>query len=175
MDFDFMIYYLLEYSIALGLSMILVLMYVLIQVVRYAKASDFSVYIQSLSADEMRNKCVGYVVDKINVTNSLVDKRVAVEDVVAKCIYNHDAVKQLGKDLEELFGMQYRLLVDKYPALSSLDLLVLSLLSIEMSNAEICSVLRMEKRTLYRRRQLIAQRISIPSTELESFASANLN
>lgn len=175
MDFDLMIFYLLEYGIALGLSIIIVLVYVLVQVVHYSEASDFSVYIQALSTDEMRSRCVGYVVDKINVTNSLVDKRVAVEDVVAKCIYNHDAVKKLGNDLEELFGMQYRVLMEKYPALSSLDLLVLGLLSIDMTNAEICSVLRMEKRTLYRRRQLIAQRIGIPSTELEQFANENLN
>lgn len=164
----------MECLFMLGIALFFLLIYLTIALVRHSRASEFCKYIESLSANQWRNKCIEHVVEKINVTNSVVDKKLAAEEVVAQCIYNHDAVKQLGLEMAELFGAQYKALAEKYPELSALDLLVLALLAIDMSNAEICSVLRMEKRTLYRRRQLIAQRVEISSTELEAFAAGCL-
>lgn len=126
--------------------------------------------IQKLETGEWRIKYLDHVMEKINATKSIREKKIAAEDLVAQCIYNYDAVKQLGADMNELFERQYQTIQEQYPALTSLDLLVLSLLSIDLKNSEICSILRMERRTLYRRRQLIAQRIGISSSELEAFA-----
>lgn len=60
---------------------------------------------------------------------------------------------------------------EQYPNLTELDILVICLIGIGMDNDEICTILRMEKRTLYRRRQLIAQRVGMSSTQLELFAT----
>lgn len=162
--------YVLEYAIVVGLSVIFMLVYYLSQFVKYSRAMSFRDYVQSLSPDVWRSRCLEYVMDKISKTNLVLEKRIAADDVVAQSIYDYNVVKQLGQDLSEIFDSQYSEIRSKYPALTSLDLLVLTLLGIDMNNAEICSVLRMEKRTLYRRRQLIAQRIGLSSTELEQFA-----
>lgn len=58
----------------------------------------------------------------------------------------------------------------QFPGLTDLDMLVLCLLGIGMDNQEIATLLRMEKRTLYRRRQLMAMRIGISSLQLDEFA-----
>ena len=56
----------------------------------------------------------------------------------------------------------------------TLALLDICLLGIGMDNVEICTVLRMEKRTLYRRRQLIAMRTGMSSMNLETFSRSIL-
>ena len=58
----------------------------------------------------------------------------------------------------------------QFPGLTDLDMLVLCLLGIGMDNQEIATLLRMEKHTLYRRRQLMAMRIGISSMKLDEFA-----
>lgn len=165
------IYYLVEYGIALGLFIVCLSIFSVVNLISYTRATDFVSHLQSLSINEWRNKYLDRVVEKINVTNSMVEKKLVAEDVVAKCIYNYDVVKQLGAELEVLFFSQYKKILEKYPAITNLDLLVLTLLAVEMSNAEICSVLRMERRTLYRRRQLIGQRLGVSSEALEQMAT----
>lgn len=162
--------WMLEYVIAFILCVMTILFCFLLMATWYGLAVAFRHHVQSLSSDNWRSRCLEHVVEKITHTNMLMDRQIAAEDLVAKSIYNYDVVKKLGKDLSEIFGKQYHELTAQYPELTSLDLLVLTLLGIDMNNAEICSVLRMERRTLYRRRQLIAQRIGISSTELEQFA-----
>lgn len=73
-------------------------------------------------------------------------------------------------DIELLFHPQLTNLKEEYPNLTDLDLLILTFLGIGMDNVEICSFLDMEKRTLYRRRQLISQRLNISSLQLDEFA-----
>ena len=51
-----------------------------------------------------------------------------------------------------------------------MDLLVICLIGIGMDNLEIYTLLRMEKRTLYRRRQLISMRVGISSLHLDEFS-----
>lgn len=105
--------------------------------------------------------------ERIDLSRS---KTIKAEDIVAKYIYKQDCIYRLGEDLRALFEQAFSKLSSEYPLLTDLDLLVLALLNLEMENSEICSLLRMEKRTLYRRRQLMAQRIGLSSTELEAFA-----
>lgn len=162
--------YILEYTIICGLSLIMVLIYSIVQLVKYSRAMNFRSYVLSLSPNVWRSRYLEHVMDKINKTNLVIEKRIAAEDVVAQSIYDYNVVKQLGQDLSDIFESQYSKISSQYSELTSLDLLVLALLGMEMNNAEICSVLRMERRTLYRRRQLIAQRIGISSTDLESFS-----
>lgn len=168
------IYYLLEYSIAIGFAGLVVLCHLSKTLFRYAKINEFKSHLQNIVESEWRGKCLEHVVEKINVTNSMLAKKLAAEDVVAKCIYNYDVVQRLGAELSELFSSQHQQIRNQYPSITNLDLLVLTLLSIDMSNSEICSILRMERRTLYRRRQLIGQRMGVSSEKLETLAKTFL-
>ena len=120
--------------------------------------------------EEWRIKLLEKVKEKINITEQAQDKLTRGEDLVAQFIYRHNDIKQLCDELNAIFKQPLQTLKDKYPDLTELDLLVICLIGIGMDNDEVCTLLRMEKRTLYRRRQLIAQRIGMSSTQLDMFA-----
>lgn len=120
--------------------------------------------------EEWRIKLLEKVKEKINITEQAQDKLTRGEDLVAQFIYRHNDIKQLSDELNAIFKQPLQTLKEKYPDLTELDLLVISLIGIGMDNDEICTLLRMEKRTMYRRRQLIAQRIGMSSTQLDMFA-----
>lgn len=120
--------------------------------------------------EEWRIKLLEKVKEKINITEQAQDKLTRGEDLVAQFIYRNNDIKQLSDELNAIFKQPLQTLKEKYPDLTELDLLVISLIGIGMDNDEICTLLRMEKRTLYRRRQLIAQRIGMSSTQLDMFA-----
>ncbi len=120
--------------------------------------------------DEWRAKLLEKVKEKIDITEQAQAQIVRGEDLVAKFIYRNDEIQQLSKELNAIFKQSIQTIKEKYPDLTDLDILVLTLIGIGMDNDEICNLLRMEKRTLYRRRQLIAQRIGMSSTQLDVFA-----
>lgn len=107
---------------------------------------------------------------KIEVTNRSRSKEEDAEDLLTNCIYRQDVVQQLQSDLSMVYSDEYDLLRQQYSLLTDLDRLILTLLGLGHSNAEICSLLHMERRTLYRRRQLMAQRMDLSSTDLERLA-----
>ncbi|MBR0296544.1 MAG: hypothetical protein IJQ95_04040 [Paludibacteraceae bacterium] len=131
---------------------------------------SFSQRVSEKEIEEWRIKLLEKVKEKINITEQAQDKLTRGEDLVAQFIYRHNDIKQLSDELNAIFKQPLQTLKDKYPDLTELDLLVISLIGIGMDNDEICTLLRMEKRTLYRRRQLIAQRIGMSSTQLDMFA-----
>ena len=120
--------------------------------------------------EEWRIKLLEKVKEKINITEQAQDKLTRGEDLVAQFIYRNNDIKQLSDELNAIFKQPLQTLKEKYPDLTELDLLVICLIGIGMDNDEICTLLRMEKRTLYRRRQLIAQRVGMSSTQLDMFA-----
>lgn len=120
--------------------------------------------------EEWRIKLLEKVKEKINITEQAQADIVRGEDLVAKFIYRHNDIQQLSDELNAIFKQPLQTIKEKYPDLTELDLLVISLIGIGMDNDEICTLLRMEKRTLYRRRQLIAQRVGMSSTQLDIFA-----
>lgn len=121
--------------------------------------------------EEWREKMLDKVKEKIAMTEEARDRMTRGEDLVAKYIYHQQGIEELSTELFSIYQKPINSVKKKYPDLTELDLLVICLLGIGMDNVEVCSILRMEKRTLYRRRQLIAQRIGLPSsTNLEEFA-----
>lgn len=121
--------------------------------------------------EEWRGKMLDKVKEKIAMTEEARDRMTRGEDLVAKYIYHQQGIEELSTELFSIYQKPINLVKKKYPDLTELDLLVICLLGIGMDNVEVCSILRMEKRTLYRRRQLIAQRIGLnSSTNLEEFA-----
>lgn len=130
--------------------------------------------IKNASKDRVINDLQGQLVDKvrdkIELTQRTSKQRRHKDELIADYIYRQDVVKEMGEEMRSIHQEEYAILKNKYPQLTDLDLLVLCLLSMEMANEEICDVVHMERRTLYRRRQLIAQRIGISSVGLEDFA-----
>ncbi|MBR0194742.1 MAG: hypothetical protein IJQ32_00655 [Paludibacteraceae bacterium] len=120
--------------------------------------------------EEWREKLLDKVKEKIALTEEARDRLTRGEDLVAKYIYHQQGIEELSAELFGIYQKPISAVKKKYPDLTELDLLVICLLGIGMDNVEVCSLLRMEKRTLYRRRQLIAQRIGMSSTALEEFA-----
>lgn len=124
-----------------------------------------------METDEWREKLLDKVKEKIAITEQARNRITRGEDLVAKFIYHQQGIEELSTELFSIYHKPISVIKKKYPDLTELDLLVICLLGIGMDNVEICSVLRMEKRTLYRRRQLIVQRIGInSSSNLEAFA-----
>ena len=121
--------------------------------------------------EEWREKMLDKVKEKIALTEEARDRMTRGEDLVAKYIYHQQGIEELSTELFSIYQKPINTVKKQYPDLTELDLLVICLLGIGMDNVEVCSILRMEKRTLYRRRQLIAQRIGLTSsTALEEFA-----
>lgn len=116
---------------------------------------------------EWRRKLLEKIKERINLSAEAEKRMIAGEDAVGNFIYNQKNIKKLSKELFQIFDIQIALLRSQYPSLTELDLLVILLLGIGLDNYEIVTLLNMEKRTLYRRRQLIAQRIGISSTKIE--------
>lgn len=83
----------------------------------------------------------------------------------------YQSEKEVLADCKLLFPEQIYSLQQKYPALTDSDWLVLLLLGMGMDNTEICTLLTMKKKTLYRRRQLIADRLNISSLQVDDFAT----
>ena len=122
-------------------------------------------------SEEWREKMLDKVKEKIALTEEARDRMTRGEDLVAKYIYHQQGIEELSTELFSIYQKPVNTVKKQYPDLTELDLLVICLLGIGMDNVEVCSILRMEKRTLYRRRQLIAQRIGLTSsTALEEFA-----
>lgn len=119
---------------------------------------------------ELQGRLVEKVRMKIEMTQRSKAFRINKDDLMANYIYKQDRIQELGQEMQEIFGREFAALKSKYPQLTELDKLVIALLGLEMDNDEICEIMHMEKRTLYRRRQLIGQRIGLSSTALEAFA-----
>lgn len=159
-------------TIMMGISLIINGILVLYIAVTHARIKGLLVQNKSneQQIQDWREKLLEKVKEQIAITEKSEQLIKKGQDYVAEFIYQQNDIKKLGENLSEIFSMQLSSLKDQFPALTDLDLLVICLLGIGMDNYEISTILRMEKRTLYRRRQLIAMRIGISSLQLDEFA-----
>ena len=157
-----------------GTLLLLFMMYVGIQygiIRRKLDTQELQRKLAEAESEEWREKMLDKVKEKIALTEEARDRMTRGEDLVAKYIYHQQGIEELSTELFSIYQKPINTVKKQYPDLTELDLLVICLLGIGMDNVEVCSILRMEKRTLYRRRQLIAQRIGLTSsTALEEFA-----
>lgn len=73
-------------------------------------------------------------------------------------------------ELQQIFGDKIANLRHQYPALTDLDIQVLILIGLGVENHEILEFTDMSKRTYYKRRQLIAQRMNTTAAQLDELA-----
>ncbi len=171
MDFmDFMFYYI----VFLTCLIFLLAFYFAVKadaIKRKMETQELQRKLAEAETEEWREKMLDKVKEKIALTEEARDRMTRGEDLVAKYIYHQQGIEELSTELFGIYQKPISSVKKKYPDLTELDILVICLLGIGMDNVEVCSLLRMEKRTLYRRRQLIAQRIGLnSSTNLEEFA-----
>lgn len=131
------------------------------------KNERLNALIKEKEMETLQARMLDDVKTKINRSQNLcaLDK----DDVKARYLYSQDGIKDLANDLKIALSDKHAALKKAYPQLTDLDMLVISLMIIGMDNDDICEIIKMEKRTLYRRRQLIAQRIGISSNDIEEF------
>ncbi|MCQ2347694.1 MAG: hypothetical protein MJZ65_00725 [Paludibacteraceae bacterium] len=134
------------------------------------QALELQLHMKRLNESKLQEKLLDKVKEKINLTQRSNRLRKQKDELIASVIYKQEHVLELGEEIKSIYATEYNAIQSRYPQLTELDMLVICLLGIDMTNEEICELLKMEKRTLYRRRQLISQRIGISSTELEDFA-----
>lgn len=84
-------------------------------------------------------------------------------------------IKQQNKpsalsDLQVLFADKTKNIKRQYPALTDTDIQVLTLIGLGVENADILQFTDMSKRTYYKRRQLIAQRMDTTAAQLDELA-----
>ena len=167
---DFMFYYIIALTCLL-MAMALFFTILLVIIRREAETRELQRKLAEAESEEWREKMLDKVKEKIALTEEARDRMTRGEDLVAKYIYHQQGIEELSTELFSIYQKPINTVKKQYPDLTELDLLVICLLGIGMDNVEVCSILRMEKRTLYRRRQLIAQRIGLTSsTALEEFA-----
>jgi len=70
-------------------------------------------------------------------------------------------------DLQHLFSDKIKELQRLYPSLTETDIQVVTLIGLGVENADILQLTGMSKRTYYKRRQLIAQRMSTTAAQLD--------
>lgn len=118
-----------------------------------------------------KEQLVDHIKSKIDATRTIRHHNIKVSDLMSDYLYSQDCVREIAQDLDKIYHSDYAALRKKYNQLTDLDLLIMSLLANGMENHEICTLLHMERLTLYKRRQIISKRIDISSTELEQFCS----
>ena len=73
-------------------------------------------------------------------------------------------------DLQHLFSDKIKKLKHQYPALTETDIQVVTLIGLGVSDTDILQLADMSKRTYYKRRQLIAQRMNTTAAQLDQIA-----
>lgn len=73
-------------------------------------------------------------------------------------------------DLQHLFADKIKKLKHQYPTLTETDIQVVTLIGLGVSNTDIIKLANMSKRTYYKRRQLIAQRMNTTAAQLDQIA-----
>lgn len=73
-------------------------------------------------------------------------------------------------DLQHLFSDKINAIKREYPELTETDIQVLTLIGLGVENTDILQFTDMSKRTYYKRRQLIAQRMNTSASQLDVLA-----
>ena len=85
-------------------------------------------------------------------------------------IKRHSDKPRALDELQHIFKDKINQLRRQYPALTDTDVQVLVLIGLGLENHEILAFTNMSKRTYYKRRQLIAQRMNTTAAQLDTLA-----
>lgn len=107
--------------------------------------------------------------DAVHRTQLTERQELILEQIHAQ-IRNREQQKVCAQ-LRASYDKEVAMLAHRYPELTDIDVDVILLLGIGLENQDIIGFLDLNKRTFYKRRQLISGRLSISATELNEFAT----
>ena len=126
---------------------------------------------------------IGFIIERIvTVRRELTDLRIRLlttqhEQALRDQLLLEQIKQQSDKphaldELQHLFSNKVKLLRREYPSLTDTDVQVLILIGLGVDNNEILTFTNMSKRTYYKRRQLIAQRMNTTAAQLDEHVKA---
>lgn len=126
---------------------------------------------------------IGFIIERIIVfKRELTDLRIRLlttqrEQAIRDRLILEQIKKQADKpqaleELQHLFDNKVKHIRREYPALTDTDVQVLVLIGLGVDNNEILAFTDMSKRTYYKRRQLIAQRMNTTAAQLDELAKS---
>ena len=126
---------------------------------------------------------IGFIVERsISFKNELTDLRIRLlasqheqarrDQLMLEQIKQHTNKPDALNELLQLFGSKVNSIRREYPSLTDTDAQVLILIGLGVDNNEILSFTDMSKRTYYKRRQLIAQRMDTTAAQLDELAKS---
>ena len=78
-------------------------------------------------------------------------------------------------ELQRIFDYKMRKIRSRYPALTDADAQVLLLIGLGVENHDILALTNMSKRTYYKRRQVLAQRMNTTAAQLDEMVQSSFN
>ena len=126
---------------------------------------------------------IAFIVERIiSFKNELTDLRIRLlasqreqarrDQLMLEQIKQHSNKPDALDELLQLFGSKVNSIRREYPSLTDTDAQVLILIGLGVDNNEILSFTDMSKRTYYKRRQLIAQRMNTTAAQLDELAKS---
>lgn len=126
---------------------------------------------------------IGFIVERIiSFKNELTDLRIRLlasqheqarrDQLMLEQIKQHANKPDALDELLHIFGNKAASIRREYPSLTDTDVQVLILIGLGVDNNEILSFTDMSKRTYYKRRQLIAQRMNTTAAQLDELAKS---
>ena len=126
---------------------------------------------------------IAFIVERIiSFKNELTDLRIRLlasqheqaqrDQLMLEQIKQHTNKPDALNELLQLFGSKVNSIRREYPSLTDTDAHVLILIGLGVDNNEILSFTDMSKRTYYKRRQLIAQRMNTTAAQLDELAKS---
>ena len=92
--------------------------------------------------------------------------------IILEQIKQHSDKPDALDELQHIFSNKVQLIRREYPSLTDTDVQVLVLIGLGVDNIDILSFTGMSKRTYYKRRQLIAQRMNTTAAQLDELAKS---
>jgi len=100
--------------------------------------------------------------NKLNMSYGLVDKKEEFEKImIEQSVLTENDWKYYIEEVNHLFDWKIDLFASTYPGLSQLDLIVITLIALQIDISDSCSLLNMNKTTMYKRRTRIKERIGL--------------
>ena len=126
---------------------------------------------------------IAFIVERIiSFKNELTDLRIRLlasqheqaqrDQLMLEQIKQHTNKPDALNELLQLFSSKVNSIRREYPSLTDTDAQVLILIGLGVDNNEILSFTDMSKRTYYKRRQLIAQRMNTTAAQLDELAKS---
>ncbi len=116
------------------------------------------------------------IFNKLNMSYSQESKREEfVKQIIEQSVLGEEDWQHYIDEMDQVFRHKISGLLSLYPGLSKLDLIVITLICLDINISNSCTLLNMTKATMYKRRNRIKDRISLESeSDLEDWVEQYL-